>query len=242
MLKAIFATIIIGIASGAGAVQLTIAEKLEDIMNSKESIRQAIEAHGVQVPSDTPLSQYSAKIGQILGPSYSTDFCAANPSAPVSGSATTHSALSSICSAPSNSSYFPYKNCSGCSPSSKGTGTYDWTGTSCTLTTGSATIYGNGRCSTQSDPNHGGLSSNSSNYCYRATNAPSNNPGVGTNCWCQLCTDSSKTTCGGWVFQYVYDSASHCANDCAYECGYYVYNTSDAFRRAFRVALCAAPQ
>ena len=65
MLKAIFATIIIGIASGAGAVQLTIAEKLEDIMNSKESIRQAIEAHGVQVPSDTPLSQYSAKIGLI---------------------------------------------------------------------------------------------------------------------------------------------------------------------------------
>jgi len=65
MLKAIFATIIIGIASNAGAAQLTITEKLADIVNSKETIRQAIESQGVEVGSGVPLSQYSNKISQI---------------------------------------------------------------------------------------------------------------------------------------------------------------------------------
>jgi len=65
MLETIFAIIAIGLASPAGAAQLTIAEKLADIVNSKELIRQAIESQGVEVPSDTPLSQYGIKIGQI---------------------------------------------------------------------------------------------------------------------------------------------------------------------------------
>ena len=65
MLEAISATIIIGLAFGAGAAELTVAEKLEDIMNSKEQIRRSIEARGISIPSNTPLSQYSAKIDQI---------------------------------------------------------------------------------------------------------------------------------------------------------------------------------
>jgi len=65
MPKTIFAVIAIGIALNATAAQLTIAEKLSDIMNSKEQIRQAIESQGVQMPTTVPLSQYSSKIGQI---------------------------------------------------------------------------------------------------------------------------------------------------------------------------------
>jgi len=68
MPKTIFAIIAIGLASPAGAAQLTVAEKLSDIMNSKEQIRQAIESRGVSVPSNTPLSQYAAKIGRISCP------------------------------------------------------------------------------------------------------------------------------------------------------------------------------
>ena len=55
----------IGFTPIAGAAELTIAEKLSDIMDSKEQIRQAIESYGVSIPSNTPLSQYSVKIGLI---------------------------------------------------------------------------------------------------------------------------------------------------------------------------------
>jgi len=473
MFKAIFAITIIGIASGAGAAQLTIAEKLEDIMNSKEAIRQAIEAQGVEVPSNTPLSQYSNKIGQItcdadgffigvacstLGavdpaggtfsavdpfdsvltcrytapnrnisgcsfvqanaaaydgtswpastysamanPGYKVEnnntvnpactqcnagtysaggmatscetcpkdsYCTAGSGAPTAcgmigagfitdasgatsaadchapptpissisvsctassisrGATTTCSAtvnpnnatnqnvswssnnpsiatvnsstgvvtgvaagtititasaqdgsgvsgassnitvlggfsgssidfcsdtinsatlsvysdFSSICSPLSTTAKFPYTFCGGKTYNSA---TFIWEGTSCPLVSGTTSIYGNARCSTQRDTaGHGGslIDSTANGYCYRATNEPSNDPNVGQYCWCQLCTDANRTTCGGWVFRADRNSASNCVTGCANYCADVSETTT--YARTFRAALCAAP-
>jgi len=128
MLKTIFAIIIIGITSNAGAAQLTIAEKLEDIMNSKEQIRRAIEERGVSVPSNTPLSQYASKIRQNVWRA--------------------HDSLTNICSAPAVISKFPYLPCSGRQYSATN---YTSNGTGCTLPSGSTgNIYGKARCSNTS--------------------------------------------------------------------------------------------
>jgi len=246
MLKTIFAIMAVGFASNAGAAQLTIAEKLADIMASKEQIRQAIETKGVSVPSNTPLSQYGAKIGQISACHAtgfvvrSVDFCVKIISS--STVLSINSIFSSICSPLSATAKFPYVNCGGSTPAD-GTNTYDWTSTSCPLVSTTATIYGNARCSTQRDTaGHGNTSTDNTvnGICYRATNEPSNNPGTGVNCWCQLCTNSSKTSCGGWVFLYIANTASVCASQCAYACGFTVADTYPN-NRTFRAALCAAP-
>jgi len=238
--------LVIGMPLANAAASMSIAEKLSDIMNSKEQIRQAIESQGVQVQADIPLSQYGAKIRQIAAASFvvrSIDFCQNTI-----GSATLSiysSFSSSICSPLSTTVKFPYANC--------GSRTYDaanyiWEGTSCPLVSGTASVYGKARCSTQHDIDQSSSNTNKNHhhydstngFCFRATNEPSSNPGVGQYCWCQLCTDSSRTTCGGWVFYGGISSASNCASDCAIHCGNYAYNaTTD--NRAFRSALCAAP-
>jgi len=243
MLRVIFAMVAVGLVLPAGAVQLTIAEKLEDIRNSKELIRQAIESQGVQVSSSVPLSQYGAKIRQIAATRFigsSVDFCrdTMSSSTPLS----INSIFSGICSPLSTTSKFPYTNCENYTPDSTGTDTYDWIGSSCPLVSRTATIYGNARCSTQRDtPGHGGNTSDgtANGFCFRATNEPSNNPGTGQYCWCQLCTDSAKTSCGGWVFRYVFGSAASCADSCAYRCGI-IFDTSMG-SLVYRAALCAAP-
>jgi len=416
-LGALFSIIIISIASGAGAAGLTIAEKLEDIINSKEQIRQAIETQGVEVGSGVPLSQYGAKIGEItcdvggfanticatLGPvnpaggtfhsvhpfdsvmtcrytapaksitgcssvqsntvayngtswpdstyaitanagyiiannntasatctscagacttsqsctpvgctvangtcvftnsgtqtrsadctnsagntdtsmtcaawgscsagttktvscdsgytpqnqgtdtavctALSKDFC----SVPLSSSTTLsiNSIFSSICSPLNATTKFPYAKCGGYTPSSRGTGVYDWTGTSCPLVSTTTTIYGNARCSTQYDRNHGfdpslydAYNSSTTGFCFRSqSSAPSNDPGTGQYCWCQLCTSSAKTSCGGWMYQDNYGLAADCTHSCTYACGYYVADVN-TYTRATRSALCAAP-
>jgi hypothetical protein len=47
------------------APAFTIAEKLQDLLETKKAIRQAIIDKGINVPSDTPFSQYSAKIAAV---------------------------------------------------------------------------------------------------------------------------------------------------------------------------------
>jgi len=231
-------------ASGAGAAELTIAEKLQDIMNSKEQIRQAIESQGVSVPSNTPLSQYASKIGSITcdagGPSSSSDFCAGtiNSSTPLS----INSIFSSnICSPLGATSKFPFSTC--------GNYTYDedsytWEGTSCPLISGTAKIYGNARCSTQRDTAGHGYSEQTENkdYCLRpVSTVPSNDPGTGTHCWCQMCTDSTRTSCGAWVYIFT-ASAFTCRIDCADDCGSNAKGHAGYISQAVRAALCAAAQ
>jgi len=245
MLKTIFAITIIGIASSAGAVQLTIAEKLEDIRVSKELIRQAIESQGVQVSSSVPLSQYGAKIRQIAATRFigsSVDFCLGTitPSTTLS----INSIFSSICSPLSATTKFPYANCGGRTHNAVN---YTWEGTSCPLVSTTASIYGNARCSTQYDRNHGSddnlydAFNSATGLCFRATNGPSNNPGTGRYCWCQLCTDSARTSCGGWVFRKDNGVAGACAADCPRNCGDNAVYGVDTHGIGSRIALCAAP-
>jgi len=192
-------------------------------MNSKEQIRQAIESLGVSVPSNTPLSQYPAKIRQRAWRA--------------------HDNLINICSNPANTSYFPYNRCGG-----RNSNIITWEGTSCPLASGTATIYGNARCSTQKDVVGwgcgGGVSSASSLICSGSDNyrpifsyEPTNDAGSGANCWCQLCTSNSRVSCGGWVFQRAFDLASTCSGNCADFCAFYCSTYP-----AYRIALCAPPE
>jgi len=216
-------------------------------MASKEQIRQAIETKGILVPTNTPLSQYGAKIGQISACHAtgfvvrSVDFCSSTISS--STALSINSIFSSICSPLSATVKFPYANCGNYTYTAN---TYIWEGTSCPLVSTTASIYGNARCSTQYDRNHSGTSGlydafdSTTGLCFRATNEPSNNPGTGQYCWCQLCTDSSRTLCGGWAFLNDYSPASTCASYCANACGILVNGQNNVYR-AFRAALCAAP-
>jgi len=245
MLKTIFAITIIGMASNADAAQLTIAEKLEDIRVSKEQIRQAIESQGVEVPVNVPLSQYEARIRQIAAIGgfigSSVNFCSSIISS--STALSINSIFNSICSPLSATTKFPYANCGGYTPTSTGTGTYDWTATSCPLVSTTATIYGRARCSTQRDTAGHGFNSadhTANGACFRATNGASNNPGTGQHCWCQLCANSSRMSCGGWIYRYEYDAASTCASRCAHDCGNDIPIVS-SYDQVVRVALCAAP-
>ena len=45
----------------------TTANKLQKILETKESIRQAIISKGVSVDTDTPFSSYASKIAEIQG-------------------------------------------------------------------------------------------------------------------------------------------------------------------------------
>jgi len=146
-----------------------------------------------------------------------------------------HSNLKNTCNSESN--YFPSTTCGGSTPISTGTGTYNWTGTSCPTSSGSVTLYGKARCSNQTDSGYGASSDSYRPVSY----TPTDNAGSGVNCWCQLCNSSGRSSCGGWVFRYAYVSASDCSSNCAGNCGYYVYNYYGDGYRAFRSALCAAP-
>jgi len=207
-----------GMTSANAAAPLSIAEKLSDIMNSKEQIRQAIESHGVQVPVNTPLSQYSYKISQI---------------------SRTPSNLLDICSAPNDMSRFPYAICGGYSFTEA---SQIFTASSCPTPTGTKNIYGNSRCSNQDDPGYGWK--NNSNYKFRTVPwEPTNNRNEANakHCWCQLCTTNStpRTNCGPWAFHYTETSASMCSGYCAYNCGAYIGETPIV--RALRLALCLMP-
>jgi len=212
--KAIQGIIAVGIALNADAAPMTIAEKLSDIMASKEQIRQAIELQGVAVPANTPLSQYSAKIRQI---------------------SRTHPNLSSICSAITATSYLPYAKCG---DHYEDGAKQIWEAKSCPLASGTKSVYGNSRCSNQNDPGHG-FYTNPRTVSWE----PTNNLGSGRYCWCQICTTNAtpRTNCGAWAMFYDYGSASTCSSQCALVCVYdpfyYTYSTS----QAVRFALCSVP-
>jgi len=182
-------------------------------MASKEQIRQAIESKGILVPSNTPLSQYAAKIRQ-------KEWRA-------------HDNLISICSNPGAISYFPN---AGCSSYTYTANTYIWEGTSCPLASGTASIYGNARCSNQIDSGYG---YGSALGRYRSVSyEPTDDRGTGEHCWCQLCTTNGtpRTNCGGWVLLISNGGAAYCLNNCANRCGYFVREVP-----ASRLAFCAPP-
>ena len=170
----------------------------------------------------------------------SADYCSKTVNA---ATLSINSILSSICSPLSTTSKFPYKECSGRNYSG-----YIWSATSCPLVSTTASVYGNARCSNQHDvdPSSSNTDKNyhhydsTNGYCYRTVDyVPTDNAGSGKNCWCQLCTDITKTTCGGWVFNYVCGSASDCSSSCASDCSAYFDNYGTKYL-AFRFTLCVA--
>jgi len=74
------------------------------------------------------------------------------------------------------------------------------------------TVYGNSRCS----PTYGS---------YADTGYPTNSNG--NYCWCQLCSGSSRTSCGNWVFRRDFssynDNGSTCSTVCANSCSSPIY-------------------
>ena len=137
---------------------------------------------------------------------------------------TIHSNLTGVCSSLSSTSKFPYTICGGRTPTTPNSSTA-WTGTSCALPSSTGTIYGNIRCSSTS-----GTMGN--------TIANPSTSGTTNRCWCQLCSSSTKTSCGAWAFCVTNASAAACAEQCSSYCGDYVGRYDD---RSFRSALCAAP-
>jgi len=211
IILATIACLTIGVPLANAAAQLSIAEKLSDILNSKEQVRQAIESHGVQVPTDTPLSQYPVKIRKIYK--------------------VIHANLTDICSTPANAGYFPYAICGNYTFNAAA---YTWEGRSCALASGATTIYGRARCSNQRDYNYNFIDPRSVDY------EPTDNPSTGLYCWCRLCSDSSRNSCGGWVY-YHNSLGSACSSGCAEKCGDTIASENDNGSHAFGAALCAPP-
>jgi len=175
----------------------------------------------------TDISGTGNSITITAGFSSSPDFCYRAISS--STALSINSIFSSICSPLSVTSRFPYNFCD--------TKIFDmnaqtWEATFCPLAA-YVSIYGNSRCSTRNDPGHGW-----GNGCYRSVSTVPPND-AGENCWCQLCTDSTRTNCGAWMFS---EESWSCGSSCANICAYYTLNSGDSLRsRAGRIAMCAAP-
>ena len=152
--------------------------------------------------------------------------------------------VASLCSS-SSSNHFPIKNCGNASGDNSAS---TWQANSCPISSGDVTLYGKSRCSLQNDPGWGWSASpvqfHSVNY------EPTDNKGQsGANyCWCQLCSDSTRTSCGAWVLYYDFGSASECSSNCAYfNSGPYIISCGSSVRgfsagdSTTRSTLCAAP-
>ena len=153
--------------------------------------------------------------------------------------------VAAICAAPYNANYFPYKECLGGVVGDNNANT--WSGGSCTTQSGATELYGKSRCSSQTDSGYGyGFGT------FRSVNyEPTDDKGTtGANCWCQLCSDSTRTSCGAWLFYNTYSSVAECSLYCADYMGGFGVGCSHGLRftndiygwvRSFRQALCAAP-
>jgi len=92
-------------------------------------------------------------------------------------------------------------------------------------------IYGKSRCSTQSGT-----------FAVGITGTPAGADNSGPYCWCQLCSDSDRTLCGAWVYNYAYMATANCTSDCAHNCGSYAGNIINKYNdNALKRALCVAP-
>ena len=162
-----------------------------------------------------------------------------------------HANLSSICSGSGITSYFPYTKCLGSDYVYHGSGYNNasdvFEGRRCPTLLGEVTIYGNSKCSNDNMPASMKLWSSNPVPVSWEPFAPPNPGGTKTPyCWCRLCSDSNRTSCGAWVFRHDAGVESACMNSCAGYCagllGGMGCNISDeGFCRAYRIALCAAP-
>ena len=135
-----------------------------------------------------------------------------------------HPNLTSVCVLDSGG--FPANNCNGGNSLAcnwGGSGPVVWQYSSCPPPS-PVTMYGNSRCSTQSTP-------------YKIAGVPAGN-GSGSYCWCQLCSNINRTTCGAWVLRAGHPDAGNCNVCCAMVCG--PYSDQDTTLE-FRIALCTLP-
>jgi hypothetical protein len=147
---------------GRSAANLTLEEKLQDLLDTKEAIRQAMIANGAEIPDNTPFSQYPNKIAGII--------CLFNGT---------------------NCSFTNYSYTTGAS----GTWTMVSADTTCNQ------VRGEGLCA------NGGTTT---------TTGERGTPGGsgGRHCWCRM----TAPRVGAWVFRISDGSASNCSANCAYNC------------------------
>jgi len=145
-----------------------------------------------------------------------------------------------VCSSFTTTSRFPYKGCG--APTTNGS---NWEVAACTLSSGTSPIYGKSVCATNYDSGRESIYRPGqvfADICYR----PVSSTPSGTNgsyCWCQLCTDANRTTCGYWVYESGWTTNSNCSSSCPDFCGRHASsNYGDAeSTRIFNFAICSKP-
>jgi hypothetical protein len=215
----------------ANAANITIAEKLRDLLNTKEAIRQAIVAKGADLPKTAPFSQYAAKIcgGKEPLPAPDPSRSAANLTLEEklqdlldTKEAIRQAMIANGADVPENTPFSQYPN--------KIAGIMClFDGTNCSFSDfsyGSGASAAWGMVSGDSTCNQvkGGsiCAANKGTYATRGTPT-----GSGKNCWCRM-TEPRE---GAWVFKFGYDTASYCSTYCAYACADDIKNKA-GFRAA----------